>query len=88
LRKLDIVREALEILNEEALLADGLEEAILGYTVNHHGPHVVVYDAEKCARILARQLGSSLVEAEEFLDFNTFSAYVGPNGPLFVRCVR
>jgi hypothetical protein len=29
--------------------------------------------------------GLSDEEAEEYLSFNTLSAYVGPNGPLFIR---
>lgn len=39
--------EALTEANPDALLADGLEPALVGYTVNHHRPHVAVYDIDK-----------------------------------------
>jgi len=36
---LDDIRE----INPDALLADGLEAALIGYTVNTHHAHVAVY---------------------------------------------
>jgi len=77
--------EDLAELNPDALLADGLEKALVGYTVNHHHPHVAVYDLDKCVDVLVERDGMTVEEAEEFLSFNTLGAYVGENGPLFVR---
>lgn len=34
-------------LNPDALLADGLEDAYIGYTVNQHHKHVAVYDVDR-----------------------------------------
>lgn len=79
--------EALEILaelNPEALLADGLEDAFIGYTVNHHHAHVAVYDYGKCVEVLVARDGMTHEEAEEFLSFNTLGAYVGENGPIYM----
>lgn len=70
--------------NPEALLADGFEDAFVGYTVNHHHPVVAVYDYEHCVEILTQD-GMSEEDAMEYLSFNTLGAYVGPHGPLFVR---
>lgn len=72
-------------VNPEALLADGLEAALVGVTVNHHHPFVAVYDAAKCVQVLMERDGMTEEEAEEFLEFNTYGAFVGENGPLFVR---
>ena len=72
-------------INPDALLADGLEPAIIGFTVNHHHPAVAVYDIQKCIDHLVTRDGMTAEEAEEFLEFNTLGAYVGENGPLFVR---
>lgn len=72
--------------NPEALLADGLSAAFIGYTQNHHHPVVAVYDLQKCVEILMAD-GMSAEEADEYLSFNTLGAYVGENGPLFVRLV-
>lgn len=81
---LNELREA----NPEAMLADGLEEALIGYTINTHFNHVAVYSAEKCVEVLVRRDGMSHEEAEECLEFNTYCAYVGPHGPLYVRTHR
>lgn len=70
--------------NPEALLADGFEACLLGYTCNHHHPVVAVYDLGLCVRKLMDD-GLSEDEAVEYLSFNTLGAYVGVNGPLFVR---
>jgi hypothetical protein len=74
----------LEDENPDALLADGLEDAYIGRTANHHHPVVAVYDLAKCEQILVES-GMTQEEAEEYLSFNTLGAYVGENGPLFVR---
>jgi len=77
--------EALGEINPEALLADGLEDAFIGYTLNHHHAHVAVYDYDKCIEVLVDRDGMSHEEADEFLSFNTLGAYVGENGPIFIR---
>lgn len=79
------IYEDLADQNPEALVADGFEDAFCGYTLNYHHPVVAVYDANACIQILVARDGMSEEEAEEYLAFNTFSAYVGENGPLFVR---
>lgn len=71
-------------INPDALLADGLEDAYLGHTVNHHHNHVAVYDYQTCIEILVKRDGMDYDGADEFLQFNTLDAYVGPNGPLFI----
>lgn len=73
--------EALGELNPEALLADGLEDAFIGYTVNHHHAHVAVYDYGKCIEVLVARDGMTHEDAEEFLSFNTLGAYVGEKRP-------
>jgi hypothetical protein len=75
-------------LNPYALLADGLEGAFIGYTVNYHHAHVAVYDVQKCIDILVERDGMTPEGAEEFIEFNTLGAYVGENGPLYVRLAQ
>lgn len=71
--------------NPQALRADGFDGALIGYTVNH-AQQVLVYDADLCLDILEKD-GMTPEEAVEWMEFNTLSAYVGPDGPLFVRLV-
>jgi hypothetical protein len=77
-------RDRLAEINPEMLLADGLEDALIGVTSNHHHSQVAVYSHEKCIKILMDRDGMSEEEAEEFFQFNTLGAYVGQHGPLFV----
>ena len=76
--------DELSEVNPEALLADGFDDAYLGYVINTHHRSVAVYDALKCVEILMED-GMTEDEANEYLEFNTFCAYVGPDGPLFIR---
>jgi hypothetical protein len=79
------ILEALAEANPDALLADGLEATLVGYTMNHHHPHVAVYDIDKCVEVLVERDVMTAEEADEFLSFNTLGAYVGENGPIYVR---
>jgi hypothetical protein len=85
------MNHALEEIHEMAdngeviILADGLEKALIGYTINQHHPTCAIYDIDKCIKILMKRDKMKYEEAVEFLEFNTTSAYVGPHGPLFVK---
>lgn len=82
----DIYEELAE-RNPEALTADGLEDAYIGFTVGIRGC-VAVYDVDKCIDVLVKRDGMTPEGAEEFLEFNTFSAYVGENGPMYLKRVE
>jgi hypothetical protein len=66
----------------DALLADGFEDAILGIVERVGQPAIVIYDREKCIKILQRDM--SYDDALEFFDFNTSGAWVGPGTPGFL----
>jgi hypothetical protein len=75
------VRENIAEINEELLIADGFDDAIIG--VSEDGNHVV-YDSGKMVGILVERDGMTYEEAREFLEFNTFCAYVGEHTPQYV----
>ena len=68
-------------LPEEALVADGFAEAIIGYAYRLSDP-IVIYDRAKCIEILMRDM--SYDDACEYFSFNVEGAYVGPSTPLFI----
>lgn len=74
-------------MNPDALTCDGLDDAFVGYTVGIHGT-VAVYDYDKAIEVFARDNKVSLESATEYIDFNTVSAYVGENTPVFVKFVE
>lgn len=70
--------------NENALMADGFEDAIVGISERCGQPSLVVYDADKCIQILMQRDGMDYDEAVEFFSFNTLGSWVGENTPAFL----
>ena len=70
------------LVEEEALLADGFEQALLGHT---QGPNIVaVYEYDLCVHILMDRDGMTCEEAIEYMDFNVTGSYVGKKTPIFI----
>ena len=69
---------------EGALLADGFEEALIGFGHQFHYP-VAVYDKEKCLDILMFDGEMDYEEAVEYFDFNVAGAWVGESTPVFLE---
>jgi hypothetical protein len=65
------------------LLADGLDEAFIGIGWQFNTP-LAVYDRDKCIEILESQ-GMTPEEAQEYFYYNTQSAYVGEQTPIFLE---
>lgn len=78
------IREWIAEHNEEALLADGYEDAIIGVAERCGQPTLVVYDAVKCIQILIDRDGMTPEEASEFFAFNTLGSWMGEHTPLFL----
>ena len=67
-----------------AMYANGFEKAIVG--VGHQfNTALVVYDWDKCVKILMERDHMSHEEAVEFMDFNVTGAWVGKNTPVFIH---
>jgi hypothetical protein len=80
----DEIREQLAEANPDALFADGLDAALIGYTINTCHAHVAVYSAQKCVNVLVDRDGMTPEEAGNYLEFNTYCVFLGRNEPLFV----
>ena len=74
------IREEIAERNEDALVADGFDEAIIGIGGRNS---VVIYDTNKCIDILIEQ-GMDICEAVEYFDFNVEGSYVGEFTPIFI----
>jgi hypothetical protein len=80
--------EILEDLCEhfpDLLLADGVEDALMGIVDGASRQPVAAYDYAKCLKILIEGDGMSEDEAEEYMSFNVTDAYVGDLTPMFVH---
>jgi|TARA_B100001250_G_scaffold374708_1_gene361723 hypothetical protein len=71
-------------MEEELLLADGFEAALIGTGERCGQPTIAVYDREKCIEVLEKRDGMTQEEANEFFEFNVVGAWVGEQTPIFV----
>ncbi len=78
----EIIKEELSYINEQALFADGFDDALIGIDqVNY----VAIYDVDKCIDVLKETSGMTQQEALEWFEFNTLGAYVGEYTPRFIK---
>lgn len=71
-----------DILGDETLLADGMDEAIVGIAQRFGLDPVPAYSRNKIIEILAQEM--TVEEAEEYFEFNIADAWVGDGTPVFV----
>ena len=68
--------------DEEFLIADGFDDAIIGVDSRELR---VIYDIDKMIKILVERDTMSEDDAYEFLEYNTLNAYVGDKTPIFMN---
>ena len=77
------LEEIIEIYPEEEFLtADGFDGAIVGVEPNSMR---LVYDRDKMIEILMTDEELTELDAIEYLEFNTWNAYVGEKTPIFIE---
>lgn len=76
--------DLVEEMEEGVLLADGFDDALLGYAQRVSQPPVAIYDRAKCIEILMNRDAMSLEEAEEYFEFNVAGSWVGAGTPCFL----
>ena len=78
-RDMELLMEILA--DHEALLADGFEDALIGYS---NGPNLVaVYDYTMCVQILIDD-DMTYEDALEHMEYNVVNSYVGEKTPIFI----
>jgi hypothetical protein len=81
----ELVAELADETEEEILLADGFEAALLGYLERFGMQSIAVYDKRKCLEILQEGAdGMTPEEAAEYFDFNVIGAWMGNGTPAFL----
>ena len=72
----------------KTLKADGFDDCVIGIgsRIDNNVP-IMVYDYDKCAKLLAERDGMTLDEAYEFMDFNVVGAWHGEGTPMFIHRV-
>jgi hypothetical protein len=67
---------------EDCLLADGFEMALIGITCGIEP--VAVYDINKMTKILVSRDEMTEEDAIEYLQFNVIGAFVGEKTPIYI----
>lgn len=80
----DII-ELIEEINEKALTMDGFDDAIIGIVDRYGMESVLLYDWQKCIKILIDGGCEDAEEAEEYLHFNCLGAWLGDGTPAFAN---
>lgn len=78
------IREIITQYNEDALLADGFDDAIIGITRRINMEPVVAYDYDKCVEILMTNSGMEYEDAVEYMEYNVVGAWLGDHTPIFI----
>lgn len=76
--------EQLHEENEQALTADGFDDALIGICRRFGEPPIAAYSYEKCIDLLMKQ-GMLMQDAIEYFDFNVIGAWVGEGTPVFIQ---
>ena len=72
-----------QLRNNECLLADGYESALIGITEGSNP--VAVYDIDLCIKSLVEEDGIEEEDALEHFYYNTVGSYVGEKTPVFIK---
>jgi hypothetical protein len=72
-----------ERFGEDLLFADSFDDAIIGVAVGFDSQRVI-YDVQKMIEAGVKN-GMDYDESQEWLEYNTFGAYVGENTPIYME---
>lgn len=72
----------IELVENECLLADGFDSALIGITDGLNS--VAVYDSNLCIELLIKE-GMSEIDAIEHFYYNVAGSYVGDKTPVFIK---
>lgn len=88
---LEKVVNGLQESNPDALLADDIEDALVGIAIIHidgERRHLAAYSMQKVIEVFMRDKGLSYEEAYELATVDTMSAYVGEHTPIYIDELR
>ena len=75
-------------VNEDALVCDRLEDALIGIGETYGKSPVAIYDIDRIIKIYMKRDGMSEEEALEFFEYNVLGAYCGENMPMFITLYK
>ena len=79
-----MTREDVAEYNEEALICDGFDEAIIGVAERINLGPVAAYSVEKILEILMERDEMTYEDAYEYFSYNVIGAWMGEYTPVFI----
>ena len=84
-RTRDEINQYLLEREEDTLLMDGFDDALIGFSQRINEPLLAVYSFEEMVKTCIFRDGMTENEAEEYIEFNCIGAWVGEQTPIIVR---
>ena len=79
------ILEHITELNPEAIVLDGLDDAIVGVGYSKDLEPRLIYSISKIILTLMERDKMTRLEAIEFYDYNIVDGYFGKHGPIFLE---
>jgi hypothetical protein len=83
--KLNRTQQWIRDLDEDALIYDGLDAAVIGMGHRCGQPPTVVYDHERIVRVLVERDLVTEEEAVEWIDHNIIGGWIGERTPIVMQ---
>jgi len=81
----DDINWYLEQTDQTAVLMDGFEHAIIGFSQRINEPLLAVYNHERMIQTLMQRDGMTYQEADEYIEYNCIGAWIGEQTPIIVK---
>jgi len=78
------INDYLENYDQTAMLMDGFDEALIGFSQRINEPLLAVYSWEKMVDVCVNRDRMSTEEAEEYINYNCIGAWIGDQTPIIV----
>ena len=88
--KAEDIKEHLAELNEEAILYDDYDEALIGIGHRNGSGAIAAYDLDKVFKELEKILGPECSEEDviEYFDYNVMGTWAGEYTPIFIEVLK
>ena len=78
------LNDYLEKYDQDTMLMDGFDEALIGFSQRINEPLLAVYSWEKMIDVCVKRDKMSTEEAEEYINYNCIGAWFNDQTPIIV----
>ena len=82
------IDQHLQNIGQSALLMDGFDEALIGFSQRINEPLLAVYKWQRMVQILKNRDKMSYEDAVEYIEYNCIGAWIGEQTPVIVMPIE